>query len=257
MPQGLVIFAVAALGLIVGSFLNVCIYRLPKRVSVVWPASRCAECDRPLAWYENVPLVSYAVLRGRCRTCGARISLRYPLVEAITMCVFLLHWLIWGPQLILIPRLLFACALIVLFAIDLEHQILPNAITLPGIIVGLLCSLAWPPGLLASLAGVAFGGGILWLIAEVWLRLRGVEAMGFGDVKMLAMVGAFLGIKLVALTFVLSSLIGGVIGIIVIASRRGSLATAVPFGTMLAAAALIASLQGDALIRWYLSLYGR
>ena len=255
MPQPLVGIAVALFGLVVGSFLNVCIHRLPKRESIVWPGSRCTQCDRPLAWFENLPLVSYAALRGRCRTCGTRISLRYPIVEAITMGVFLLHWYIWGLQPILLPRLLFACALIVLFAIDLEHQILPNVITVPGIIVGLLSSLFWPPGILASLAGVAVGGGILWLIAEVWLRLRGVEAMGFGDVKMLAMIGAFLGIKMVLLTFVLSSLLGGLIGMIVIASRRGSLATAVPFGTMLAVAAFIASVAGDQIVAWYLGRY--
>jgi len=248
--------AIAALGLVVGSFLNVCIYRLPRRESVVWPGSRCGSCSRPLDWYENIPVLSYAVLRGRCRTCRSHISLRYPIVETITMIVFLLHWQVFGLQLILLPRLLFASALIVLFAIDLEHQILPNVITLPGIAVGLLFSLLLPPGVIAALEGAAFGGGILWLIAEVWLRLRGVEAMGFGDVKMLAMIGAFLGLKLVILTFVLSSLIGGVVGAVLIASRRGGLSSAVPFGTMLAAAACVASLYGDGIVRWYLSIYG-
>ncbi len=257
MPEPLGVVVVALLGLIVGSFLNVCVYRLPRQMSVVWPASRCGECGRSLAWYENIPIASYAVLGGRCRTCGSRISIRYPLIEAITMGVFLWHWYVFGLQPILIPKLLFACALIVLFAIDLEHQILPNVITLPGIVAGLAFSLIWPPGILASLAGVALGGGILWLIAEAWLRLRGVEAMGFGDVKMLAMVGAFLGVKLVVLTFVLSSLVGGVIGAILIVSNRGKMSTAVPFGTMLAAAALIASLHGDAIVGWYLSQFGQ
>jgi leader peptidase (prepilin peptidase) / N-methyltransferase len=224
-------------------------------MSVVWPGSRCAECGRPLAWFENIPIASYAVLGGRCRTCGTRISIRYPIVEAITGGIFLWHWYVWGLQPILIPKLLFASALIVLFAIDLEHQILPNVITLPGIVVGLVCSLIWPPGIVASLEGIALGAGILWLIAEVWLRLRGVEAMGFGDVKMLAMVGAFLGIKLVVLTFILSSLIGGLVGAILIVSRRGRMTTAVPFGTMIAAAALFASLHGDALVDWYLSQF--
>ncbi len=245
----------AVMGLAVGSFLNVCIHRLPKRVSIVWPASRCAQCDRPLAWFENIPLVSYAALGGRCRTCRARISIQYPLVEAITMIVFVLVLQIFGLDSILIPRLLFACVLIVLFAIDLEHQILPNVITLPGIVAGFLCSLVWPPGPVSSLIGIGIGGGILWLIAEAWLKFRGVEGMGFGDVKMLAMVGAFLGWKMVVLTFVLSSLLGGMVGIIVIASRRGKLATAVPFGTMLAVAAFVASVQGDQLIQWYLGRF--
>lgn len=247
--------AFAVFGLAVGSFLNVCIHRIPNRVSIVWPASRCTQCDRPLAWFENIPLVSYAVLGGRCRTCRARISIQYPIVEAITMAVFVLLLQVFGFDSILIPRLLFACVLIVLFAIDLEHQILPNVITLPGIVAGFLCSLVWLPGPVSSLIGIAIGGGILWLIAEVWLKLRGIEGMGFGDVKMLAMVGAFLGWKMVVLTFVLSSLLGGIIGIIVIASRRGKLTTAVPFGTMLAVAAFVASVQGDQLIQWYLGRF--
>jgi leader peptidase (prepilin peptidase)/N-methyltransferase len=255
MAGPLVTAAFGVAGLAVGSFLNVCIHRIPKRVSIVWPASRCARCDRPLAWFENVPIVSYAVLGGRCRTCRARISIQYPLVEAITMAAFVLLVQVFGLDSILIPRLLFACVLIVLFAIDLEHQILPNVITLPGIIVGFLCSFVWPPGLVSSLIGIAIGGGILWLIAEAWLKLRGIEGMGFGDVKMLAMVGAFLGWKMVVLTFVLSSLLGGIVGIIVIASRRGKLATAVPFGTMLAAAAFVASVHGDQLIGWYLGRF--
>jgi leader peptidase (prepilin peptidase) / N-methyltransferase len=257
MPEALVAIAVAAFGLVVGSFLNVCIYRLPRHRSVVWPASRCAECDRPLEWYENIPIVSYAALGGRCRTCRTQISIRYPIIEAITMCVFLWTWYVWGLQSILVPKLLFACALIVLFAIDLEHQILPNVITLPGIAVGLVCSLIWPPGIISSLEGMALGGGILWLIAEVWLRVRGVEAMGFGDVKMLAMVGAFLGVKLVVLTFVLSSLVGGIVGAILIVSGRGRMTTAVPFGTMIAFAALIASLHGEAMVAWYLSQFSQ
>jgi leader peptidase (prepilin peptidase) / N-methyltransferase len=255
-PAWFALIVVAAFGLLVGSFLNVCIYRLPKHASIVWPGSACASCNQPLAWFENVPLVSYVVLRGRCRTCHAPISIRYPIVEAITMGLFLLHWDLIGPQGVLLPRLAFACALLVLFAIDLEHQILPDVITLPGIVVGFLCSLVWPPGPLSSLLGILAGGGILWLLIEIWLRVRHVQAMGFGDVKMLAMVGAFLGIKLVILTFVLSSIVGGLVGLALIASRRGNLATAVPFGTMLAAGALVASLYGDAIVTWYLGLYG-
>jgi leader peptidase (prepilin peptidase)/N-methyltransferase len=242
-------------GLIVGSFLNVCIYRVPRQRSIVWPASRCASCERPLAWFENIPVLSYAALRGRCRTCGARISLRYPIVELVTAAAFTLLFLTFGPTPLFVVRALFACAMIVLFAIDLEHQLLPNVITLPGIVVGFLASLFLPPGPLLSLAGIAAGGGLLWLIIEVWLRLRGVEAMGFGDVKMLAMIGAFLGIKLALLTFILSSLMGGLIGLIVVLSRRGGMSTALPYGTMLAVAAFIASVAGEQILDWYLRLY--
>jgi leader peptidase (prepilin peptidase)/N-methyltransferase len=240
-------------GLCIGSFLNVCIYRLPLGLSVVRPASRCPGCGQALAWWDNIPVFSYVVLWGRCRTCRLPISVRYPIVEALTAAVFLAHWYVFGPTLLLAVRLTFACAMIVLFAIDLEHQILPNAITLPGIVVGFVCSWLVPPGPLMSLAGMALGGGLLWTIGEVWFRLRKVEAMGFGDVKMLAMVGAFLGVKLVVLTFVLSSMIGGLVGAALLVSRRADMATKVPFGTMLAFAALVASLYGERLLAWYLS----
>jgi leader peptidase (prepilin peptidase)/N-methyltransferase len=153
-------------------------------------------------------------------------------------------------------RLVFACALIVLFFIDLEHQLLLDVITLPGIAIGFLCSLLLPPGPLQSLAGILLGGGLLWAIAEAWFRLRKVEAMGFGDVKMLAMIGAFLGAKLVIMTFVLASFIGGLVGVALIATRRADRATRVPFGTMLAFAALVASLYGEPLLAWYLATLG-
>src|SRR5262249_54980356 len=154
--------------------------------------------------------------------------------EALTGALFLWHLAVFGFTALLAVRLAFACALLVLFAIDLEHQILPDRITLPGTVVGFLCSLVLPPGPVMSLAGIVVGGGLLWGIAELWFRLRKVDAMGFGDVKMLAMVGAFLGLPLVLVTFVIATLIGGIVGVALIATRRANLATAVPFGTMLA-----------------------
>jgi leader peptidase (prepilin peptidase)/N-methyltransferase len=251
-PPGFGDVALVLCGLCIGSFLNVCIHRLPSHTSVVFPASRCPACGHALAWSDNIPVVSYLALRGRCRYCRAPISARYPLVEALTGAVFLLHGHVFDSGPLLYVRLAFACALIVLFAIDLEHQILPNVITLPGIVIGLVCSAFLPPGPLMALAGAALGGGLLWGIAEAWYRLRHVEAMGFGDVKMLAMVGAFLGLKLVVVTFVLSSFIGGLVAVGLVATRRADMATRVPFGTMLAAAALVASLYGDRLVTWYL-----
>jgi leader peptidase (prepilin peptidase)/N-methyltransferase len=222
---------------------------------VVFPGSRCPSCGYELRWYDNLPVLSYAILRGRCRSCGKGISLQYPVIEVITAVVFLAHWYAFGPTALLPARLLFGCALIVLFMIDLEHQILPDVITLPGIVIGLVLSLALPPGPLMSLLGILLGGGLLWAIAELWFRLRHVEAMGFGDVKMLAMVGAWLGVKMVVMTFVLSSMMGGLVGVALIASRRADMATKVPFGTMLAVAALIASLYGGPLLAWYLSQF--
>ena len=253
-PPGFAEVTLVLCGLCIGSFLNVCIYRLPHGGSVVHPPSRCPGCGQPLAWWDNVPVLSYVALRGRCRTCRVPISPRYPIVEALTAAIFLLHWYAFGPTPVLFVRLLFACALIVLFAIDLEHQILPNVITIPGIVAGVLCSWFVPPGPWMSLAGIALGGALLWGIAELWFRLRKVEAMGFGDVKMLAMIGAVLGIKMVVLTFVLSSMIGGVVGVALLASRRADMATKVPYGTMLAFAALVASLYGEPILGWYLSV---
>lgn len=252
-PAALVLLTL--LGLAVGSFLNVCIYRLPLRESLASPPSRCPACGYELRWYDNIPVVSYVLLGGRCRTCRARISLRYPIVELLTMGLFVLHYLVFDWTPLLAVRLLFACAMVVLFAIDLEHQILPDVITLPGIVIGLLSALALPPGILSALAGAVAGGGVLFLIAELWSRLRNVEAMGFGDVKMLAMVGAFLGLQQVGLTFVLSSFLGGIAGAVLIASGRGSMASQVPFGTFIAVAALIASLWGGRIVAWYVGFY--
>jgi leader peptidase (prepilin peptidase)/N-methyltransferase len=252
-PAAIVILLL--LGLAVGSFLNVCIHRLPLAQSLVSPGSRCPKCGYQLRWYDNIPVVSYALLAGKCRKCRTAISIRYPVVELITMGLFLVHGFVLGWTPLLAVRLVFACAMVVLFAIDLEHQILPDVITLPGIVIGWVLSFFLPPGLQSSLLGSLAGGGVLFVIGEAWSRLRGIEAMGFGDVKMLAMVGAVLGIKLVVVTFVLSSFVGGIAGVVLILSRRGGLASKVPFGTFLAIGALIASVWGDPLADWYLGLY--
>jgi leader peptidase (prepilin peptidase) / N-methyltransferase len=245
----------AALGLAVGSFLNVCIHRLPRGQSLLHPPSRCPACGHRLRWYDNVPVLGYAWLGGRCRDCRAPISVRYPIVELVTMGVFLLHFAVFDWTLLLAVRLLFATGLIVLFAIDLEHHLLPNVITLPGIVVGLLCSLAVPPGILDAIVGAVVGGGVLWAIGEAYYRYSGQEGMGGGDVKMLAMVGAFLGWQQVILTLVLSSLAGSIVGVLLLITRRGNLKHELPYGTFLALAALVASLAGDRIIAWYTGLY--
>ena len=245
----------AVLGLAVGSFLNVCIHRLPRQQSLNSPPSRCPHCDYRLRWFDNIPVVSYAMLGGRCRKCRAMISIRYPIVELVTMALFVLHGTMIGWTPLLVPRLVFACAMVVLFAIDLEHQLLPNVITLPGIVVGLISSAVLPPGIVEALIGVVVGGGVLWLIGEAYFRYSGHEGMGGGDVKMLAMIGAFLGWKLVLVTLVLSSIVGSIIGLIVIAVRRGGMKYALPYGTFLALGALVASLAGEAIINWYVGLY--
>ena len=246
---------VTLLGLIIGSFLNVCIYRLPRRLSPVRPRSSCTSCGHMLAWYENVPVVSYAALRGRCRGCGAPISLMYPIVEAITGAMFLSGYLLYGPSLLLVVRLIFGCAMIVLFVIDLQHRILPNVITLPGIVAGFLCSVFVGPGWLSSLVGIVAGGGSLWAVAEIYYRVRHEEGLGMGDVKMLAMIGAFLGWRLVLLTLVLGSLSGTIVGLGILLLKRESMKYALPFGTFLALGAIVAAVAGDPIIHWYFGLY--
>ena len=254
-PQWLMIAAVALVGLCAGSFLNVCIYRLPRRESVAWPASRCTTCNRALSWYENIPVVSWIVLRGRCRTCRAPVSWMYPIVEIVTALIFVSSYVLYGFTPTAAVRSVFACALIVLFVTDLQHHILPNIITVPGIAIGFVLSLFLPPGWRDSLIGIAVGGGTLFAIAEAYYRVRNQEGLGMGDVKLLGMIGAFLGWKLVLLTLILASFAGSVAGVVLIASGRGSMKYALPFGTFLAVGALIAAIWGAPIIDWYMGFY--
>ena len=242
---------VALLGLAVGSFLNVCIHRLPRGVSVVAPGSRCPACRRPIRWFDNVPVVAYLVLRGRCRACRAPISPVYPLVEAATAGLFLVQWQALGLQPLLAPRLLFTAAMIVLFVVDLRHHVLPNAITLPGIAVGLICSFGLEPGWLDALAGAVAGGGSLLAIAKVYTVVRGREGLGMGDVKMLAMIGAFLGLPLAFVTLAWASLLGATTGIGMIRWTGAGWQHPLPLGSFLAVAAVAASLVGDPFLDWY------
>lgn len=238
-------------GLVVGSFLNVVIYRLPLGESVAWPGSRCTSCDRALSWFENIPVFSWAVLRGRCRTCHASISWVYPLVELTTGVLFVVTYLVYGLTPIFAVRLVFGCAMIVLFAIDYEHQILPNVITLPGIVLGFASSLFLPPGWTSSLIGLVVGGVFPFVVAEGYMRLRGKEGMGMGDLKMFAMVGAFLGWPMVWITLILSSVLGIIIGgTALMVSKRG-FATRIPFGTFIAVAALLCALWEVPVLRAY------
>jgi leader peptidase (prepilin peptidase)/N-methyltransferase len=179
----------------------------------------------------------------------------YPLVELTTAIVFAGGVVVYGLSALAAVRLVFACALIVLFAIDLRHRILPNVITLPGIGAGFLASWFLPPGWVSSLIGVLAGGGVLFGIAEVYYRVRGQEGLGMGDVKMLAMIGAFLGWPLMILTLVIASLTGSIVGVGLMVSGRGDMQAALPFGTFLALGALMAAVAGDPMLAWYLSFY--
>ena len=245
-----------ALGLIIGSFLNVCIARLPAGESVVSPGSRCPSCRTAIQWYDNVPVLSYVLLGGRCRACHASISPRYPLVEAATGVAFAAQAAVWGADLpMLASRLVLTALLIALFGTDLETQRLPNALTIPGAIAGVAFNLWVAPGLIASLIGLAFGAFVLLAVRWLWERLKGVEGMGLGDVKMLAMIGAFLGWTQVWVVLFFASLAGAIVGIGLAASGRGSMKSRLPFGAFLAVAAFASSLIGERLVAWYLSFY--
>ncbi|MEW6320919.1 MAG: prepilin peptidase [Acidobacteriota bacterium] len=254
-PTTLALALAAAVGLSIGSFLNVVIHRLPRGQSLVRPGSRCPGCGRSLRWYDNVPVVSFLVLAGRCRQCGARISWRYPAVEIVTALLFVAVVLLTPPGPLLAARLVLSAALVALFAIDLEHQILPNAITLPGIGIGFAFSLLGPPGWQSSLIGIVAGGAIPYGIAAAYLALRGQEGLGMGDVKMLAMLGAFLGWQAMLLTLVLASFTGAVVGVALMATRGRGLQYALPFGTFLAVGAVAAMLAGEPVIAWYLGFF--
>jgi leader peptidase (prepilin peptidase)/N-methyltransferase len=253
---GALLALLAILGLMVGSFLNVCIGRLPAGQSIVSPPSRCPRCGTPIAWYDNVPVVSYLVLGGRCRKCRAPISLRYPLIEIATGICFVMQGLAHGDDLpLLASRLVLTALLIALFGTDLETMRLPNVLTLPGIGAGLVWSLFLPPGIVSSAIGAVVGAAIPYAIRWIWLRARGVDAMGLGDVKMLAMIGAFLGVRQVWVVLFLASVTGAVVGLAVMAGRGRSFRTRLPFGTFLAVAAFVASLTGEAVLDWYLGLF--
>jgi len=243
------------MGLCIGSFLNVVIYRVPLGKSVVSPGSRCTNCGYELRWYDNIPVLSWASLGGRCRQCRAPISAQYPIVELVTGLLFVLvAWLTpVGP--LLVSRLILVAILVALFGIDLEHQILPNTITLPGIIVGLMFSFIAPPGWKDALLGALLGAGVLYGIAAAYYAVRREEGLGMGDVKMLAMIGAFLGWKAVLVTMVLSSFSGAAIGLALISAQRGGMKLALPFGTFLAVGAVAAMLAGDPLITWYAGFF--
>jgi leader peptidase (prepilin peptidase)/N-methyltransferase len=261
-------------GLIVGSFLNVCIVRIPEGASIVTPRSRCPKCKQPIAWYDNIPVLSYLALGGRCRHCKKKIAPLYPFIEALNGLISVLLYVRFGLGLEWAIFLGFCSALLVLAVIDVNERILPDPITLNGIWAGILVSIALAQpnpfmarllrfvgleitnprvvALAASLLGIAVGGGLLWLVAEAYLRLRGIEGMGFGDVKMMAMVGAFLGAPLALFTIMIGSLLGSVIGLAFIRLNKKSRDYELPFGTFLAAAAIIAVLYGNELIQLYI-----
>src|SRR5256886_1889358 len=267
-------------GAIIGSFLNVVIHRLPREQSIVFPNSTCPKCRKPIKPYDNIPILSYLILRGCCRHCGVHISSRYPAVEALTAILFAAVTWHDGLSFALAFDLPFAAAMVALIFIDAEHMILPNAITYPGILFALITRLLVPylagpahfddlpqllnafptlPVWLVSIIGAAIGalagGGSLWLMGFLWEKLRGVEAMGFGDVKMMLMVGAFLGWRLTLLTILMGALSGSIAGIAMMYKRGRNLQMMLPFGIFLGIGAIISLLVGSRIIAWYASQF--
>ena len=261
-------------GLLIGSFLNVCIYRWPRDLSVVRPRSACIVCEKPIAWYDNVPIASYFILRARCRQCGARIHWRYPLVELSTAICFAYVVHQSGLSVEAAKYCVFAAIVIALVFCDLDMLILPDEFTVGGFFIGLAFALFTPVPdttfhLIASLFGVLPGprvgmlgeallgaivpAGSIWLGGWLFEKLRHKEGLGFGDVKMLAMVGAFLGIRGALFTIVLGAVAGSVVGLVFIkATKKDPASYPLPFGSFLGAAALVAAVEGQNVISWYI-----
>ena len=287
LPLWLTCTFVTIIGAIIGSFLNVVIHRVPRDESIVFPNSKCPSCGAKIIPFDNLPIISYIILRGRCRACRAPISPRYPAVEALTALLYAAVFLIdvyWrgGFSLVILFDLVFVTALVALIFIDAEHMLLPNAITYPGIVFAVVARLtlpylvgitafedlpsltggifsAWPlwaASLGSAALGALVGGGSLWFMGWLWERLRGVEAMGLGDVKMMFMVGAYLGWRLTILTIFLGVLSGSIIGVGLMA-RRGEkdMQMQLPFGIFLGIGSIFSLLIGWRIVAWYASQF--
>ncbi len=244
-------------GLSIGSFLNVCIYRLPRRESIVFPGSHCPDCHKAIAFYDNIPLASFLLLAGRCRFCRTSISWRYPLVEAVNGIGYLFVLRQFGASPVAIVYALFFSSLLVITFIDLSHQIIPDVITLPGIVMGLIASATLlPVGLTDALVGLFLGGGLFYGIAALSLIILKKEGMGGGDIKFIAMIGAFLGWRGGLLTIFLASLTGSLVGLLLIFIQGRRRVERIPFGPFLAAGALIVLFLQERILHLYAAWHG-
>lgn len=242
-------------GLVVGSFLNVCIVRIPKGQSLIKPGSHCLSCQQAIVWYDNVPILSFLVLHGRCRQCHVRILPRYPLIEFLNGLGYLAILGKFGLTVSACIYAVFLSTLLVVTWIDLDHLIIPDVISLPGIALGFMCSaLILPVGWVNSLIGILVGGGILWVLAALSPHLFGKEGLGGGDIKFLAMVGSFLGWQPVLLTLFLASVSGSVIGGLLLLLKVMKRGHYIPFGPFLASGALVSLFFYRDIIDWYLGL---
>jgi leader peptidase (prepilin peptidase)/N-methyltransferase len=246
-------------GLCIGSFLNVCIYRLPAGKSIVFPGSMCPVCNQAIAFHDNIPVLSYLLLRGRCRGCKTPIPFRYPMVELITGLLALGIFIRFGLSPAALVFFIFSATLMVATFIDIDHRIIPDLITLPGIPVFFIASFFLPhpdliSALIRSILGILAGGGSLFLVAWTYERLTGKEGMGMGDVKLMGMIGALLGWQGVLFTIFTGSSAGCLVGLVLMAKHRGGMKMAVPFGPFLSLGALLYVFWGPDLINWYLNL---
>jgi leader peptidase (prepilin peptidase) / N-methyltransferase len=249
------IFVALGLGLIIGSFANVVIYRLPRQESLVWPGSHCPHCQAPIRWYDNIPLLSFLLLRGRCRRCAKPISWRYPLVEALTGALFVHSVETFGISLRAAESVVLGALLLIVFFIDLDHYIIPNRITYPGIVIGLAFTAAlagWRAAAIAAATAAALGG-LFILINVISASVLGEEGMGMGDAKLAAMIGAFLGWPIGAVAILLGVFVGGAIGIGLLALRLRGRREQIPFGPALAVGAIGAMWWGPSLLHWYVN----
>lgn len=254
MPVSLVVLTFL-LGLAVGSFVNVCIHRLPLRQSLWWPPSRCPFCSTPIAIRDNVPILSYLWLRGRCRSCRVPISARYPLVELANGLVYVALLWRFGTGWETVAYAVLCSALLAVTFIDLDHMIVPDVITLPGIPLGFLCATTvLPVGWVNSGLGILLGGGLLWAMAWVSPYLFGKEGMGGGDIKLLAMIGAFLGWKPTLLTIMIGAMAGSIVGVSLIAFKVLRRDQYLPFGPFLALGAVVALFFHREVLDWYVRL---
>lgn len=250
MGSELVLASAFVIGAALGSFLNVCIVRLPADESVVRPASRCPRCGEAIAWYDNIPVLSWLILRGRCRRCREPISWQYPLVELFTATIWMAAAWWWGPTVTALSGALFATILLGIAVTDARHYLIPDEYTLGGLVIGLALSLfGGYRGLLDAVIGAALGFSLLFVVGVVGRWMFKEEAMGGGDVKMMAMVGAFVGWKGVLLTIFLGALVGSIV-FVPLTLRKKRL---VPFGVFLAVGAVVTLVAGDAVITWYLN----
>lgn len=241
-------------GLIIGSFANVCILRIPARESIVWPGSRCPRCEAPIVWYDNIPLLSWTLLRGRCRSCQGPISFRYFVVELLTGLVAVAVYERVGLGFDWLVLFAFVTALLIITVIDLDHRIIPDVISLPGIVVGLILSLRGDPGPVSSAVGILSGGGLLFAVAWGYAAATGREGMGGGDIKLLGMIGGFLGWAAVPFTLLVSSLAGSIVGLSLMWWTGSDSKYAIPFGPFLALGAVVYVFAGEEILGWYLGL---